>query len=871
MRLIAFPLVLALPLCAATTATLPSYTISTVAGSSNVGDGGPATAAALSDAEGVAVDSTGNVFIADANDHRIRKIATDGTISTLAGDGFPGFSGDGGPASAARLNTPYGIAVGSDGTLYIADLGNNRVRQIAPDGTITTVNGTGQLLAPRNVALDAAGNLYVSEFGGQRVRRVGPHGKLTTIAGTGTAGFSGDGSAATNAQLNYPAGLAFDTAGNLYIADSSNNRVREVVAASGIITTVLGTGDPGATLPNQLNVPTGVAIDSAGNLDVADSGNQRIQQLTASGSIQTLPGAGRDLAADSQGDLFIAAGSHVLELTASLKLETIAGGGSYFFGGDGGPATSARLYGPVAIALDATGNLYIADQRNSRVREVDETGTISTIAGDGTFASGPGELSAPGGVAVNSSGVIYIADQNNDRIQAILSPGNIVTVAGTEIPGFNGDGLPATSTELFSPGNMAFAPAGALYFADKGNARLRELRTDETIVTVSQIDATGIAVDSLGEIFIADADLHQVFRIDRAGHQDVIAGTGTPGFGGDGAPALAAQLNAPSGVAVDGQGSVYIADTGNNRIRVITADGNIHTIAGAGAANFDGDGGPALTALLNAPTALVLDTAGGIWVADTGNNRVRKLSLGTVTAATSPELTPPAVVNSASLLAGPVAPGEIVSIFGLGIGPVTPTPAALNSNGALPTEVAETQVLFNGQAAPLFYVQDSEINAQAPYEISGQSTVDVEVIYQGQSRGTVTVPVAASAPGIYAVSAGTGLAQAVNQNGTLNSLADPAPLGSVVSLYATGEGLTNPAGVDGQPAAASSPQPVLPVTVTIGGSVAEVLYAGEAPGFVGLLLVNARVPENLTATGLVPVVLHVGTAASQPGVTIAVP
>src|SRR5579863_10369265 len=164
MRLIAFGLILAAPLCASTAGSVPSYTIDTVAGSSAVGDGGPATAAALSDAEGVAVDSAGNIYIADANDHRIRKIANDGTISTVAGDGFPGFTGDGGPASAARLNTPYGIAVDRAGNLYIADLGNNRVRKIGPDGVIVTVPGTDALLSPRNVALDPAGNLYISEF-----------------------------------------------------------------------------------------------------------------------------------------------------------------------------------------------------------------------------------------------------------------------------------------------------------------------------------------------------------------------------------------------------------------------------------------------------------------------------------------------------------------------------------------------------------------------------------------------------------------------------------------------------------------------------------------------------------------------------------
>src|SRR5579871_1292246 len=186
MRLIALGLISAAALCAASTSSIPAYTIDTVAGSSTVGDRGSATHASLSDAEGVTVDAAGNVFIADANDHRIRKISTDGTISTLAGDGFPGFRGDGGPASAARLNTPYGIAVDAAGNIYIADLGNNRIRKIDTAGTITTVNGTDAFNAPRNVALDRAGNLYVSEFGAHRVRRIAADGAITTVAGTGT-------------------------------------------------------------------------------------------------------------------------------------------------------------------------------------------------------------------------------------------------------------------------------------------------------------------------------------------------------------------------------------------------------------------------------------------------------------------------------------------------------------------------------------------------------------------------------------------------------------------------------------------------------------------------------------------------------------
>jgi uncharacterized protein (TIGR03437 family) len=852
--------------CAFAAAPAPiSYTIDTVAGSSAVGDGGPALSAALSDAEGIALDSAGNIFVADANDHRVRRIATDGTISTVAGDGFPGFRGDGGPASAARLNTPYGITVDRAGNLYIADLGNNRVRKVSPDGTIATVPGTDSLLAPRNVALDPEGVLYISEFGGHRVRRLRADRTVESVVGTGEPGFAGDGGPATSAQLAYPAGLAFDTAGDLYIADSSNNRVRKVTG--GVISTVLGTGDPGATVPNQLNLPTSVAIDAAGNLDVADSGNQRIQQLAPAGAINTIPGVGRDLAADTSGGLFIASGAQVLELAPSLTIQTVAGDGSYGFRGDGGDAASARLNGPVAVALDAAGALYIADQRNSRLRMVTAAGVISTIAGDSNAGAGDGQLNSPAGIAVGSSGAVYVADQNNDRIQEIAGSGSVIRAAGTGVPGYNGDGLPASATQLFSPGALAIKGDGTLYFVDTGNARVRALSPQRTISTVVKIAARSVALGRAGDLFVADGELHQVVRLDLAGHMTVIAGTGTPGFGGDGGSARAAHLNSPGGLAVDPQGNLYIADTGNDRIRVIGSDGIIRTIAGTGAAGFDGDGGPALSAVLNAPTGLTVDAAGNIWIADTANNRVRKLAPSPVA---SPDVTPPAIVNAASMLAGPVAPGEIVSIFGSDIGPAIAVSGALDPSGVLSGSLAETQVLFDGVRAPLLYVHDGQINAQAPYEISEKSAVDVEVFYKGESRGKISVPTAAAAPGIFTTGGGTGQAAAVNQDATLNSLAHPALRGSVITFYATGEGITKPAGADGKSPATVFPKPLLPVTLSVGDYPAQILFAGEASSFAGLMQVKVRLPGNSTPAGSLPVVLRIGTASSQAGVTISV-
>jgi len=841
-----------------------SYTIQTVVGSSVVGDGGPALSAALNDAEGVAVDAAGNLFIADAADHRVRKVTIDGNISTVAGDGFPGFRGDGGPASEARLNTPYGVAVDHIGTLYIADLGNNRIRKVTPDGVITTVSGTDSLLAPRNVTVDLSGTLFISEFGGARVRRIRAGGVPEIVAGTGTVGFAGDGGPASAAQLSHPTGLALDAAGNLYIADSSNHRIRKV--AGGVITTVLGTGTPGADLPTQLNLPTSVVVDRSGNLYVSDNGNQRVQQLTIAGTINTLPGSGRDLALDSAGNLFIASGPQVMRVPPSLAIQTVAGDGSYPFRGDGGAATSARLNGPVAVALGSSGELFIADQKNSRVRTVSAAGVISTAAGDGTAGSATGELSFPSGVAISGSGMVYVSDQNNDRIQQLTAGGDPITLAGTGAPGFNGDSLPATATQLFSPRAITFAGDGAIYFVDAGNTRVRAFHAGGTISTVATIAAGGVAADNSGNVYISDIALHRVVRVDSSGLVAVIAGTGMAGFGGDGGPATSAQLNAPGGLAIDTLGTLYIADTGNHRVRMVGPDSVIATIAGTGAPDFGGDGGPALSAALSSPGGLALDTIGNLYVADTGNNRVRMLTAAPVA---GEQTQPLGIVNAASMMAGPVVAGEIVSIFGIGLGPITAAQGTLNSAGVLAAEISGTRVLFAGFPGPLFYAQDTQVNAQVPYEIAGNSTIEVEVFFQGVSGGKITVPVADTAPGIFTGGSGSGPAVVINQDGSLNSAANPASPESVITLFATGEGLGQPAGIDGKPATAPLPKPILPVTLSIGATPAEILFAGAAPGFAGLMQINARLPRN-GVPGAAALLLRVGTAASQAGVTIAV-
>ena len=311
----------------------PYGIITTVAGNGRAfysGDGGAATNAAWEDPFGVAVDASGNLFIVDSFNNRICKVGTDGIITTLAGNGIPGYSGDGGGATNAELNYPSGVAVDASGNLFIADTGNYRIREVRTNGIITTVAGNGtrgysgdggpatkaELDNPTGVAVDASGNLFIADSGNDRIREVGTNGIITTVAGNGTYGYSGDGGPATNAELWNPDGVAVDASGNLFIADQDNNRIREV-GTNGIITTVAGngtngySGDGGAATSAELSLAHGVAVDASGNLFIADSENSRIREVGTNGIITT-----------------------------------VAGNGTQGYSGDGGAATSAELSYP---------------------------------------------------------------------------------------------------------------------------------------------------------------------------------------------------------------------------------------------------------------------------------------------------------------------------------------------------------------------------------------------------------------------------------------------------------------------------------------------------------------------------------------------
>ena len=534
-------------------------------------DGISATEASLNWPTGVAVDAQGDVYIADSYNNLIRKVGSDGLITTIAGSGriFGFFEepdeqdvGDGGPATDAKLDWPIGVTVDSEGNVYVADVGHNRVRKLTRMGTeyiITTLAGTGdesdedgdgdigdggpasdaQLDAPRGVAVDEEGYVYVADTGNNRIRRIGPDGVITTIAGDEST---------MGAQLSVPRGIAIDAGGNLYVADTGNNQVHRL--DDGILTTIAGAaglGDGGPANNARLLEPKGIALLQDGTVYITDSGNNRVRKVDTEGVITTLAGTGEQ--------------------------------------GDGGPATEAQLYYPTGITVDSAGNVYISDSRNNRVRKVDTEGIITTFAGTGE--EGPFEdkdeigdggpatsarLRRPVGLAFDADGNLYVTDPGNSRIRRIDTEGMITTYAGSE-RSFSGDEGPAAEAQFSLPLGFEIDLDGNFYITDLyyDRNRIRKIDTEGIVTTIAETASIGgVTVGLDGSVYITELDVGRIFRLDPSGGFSIIAGSARSGFSGDGGPARQAQLDEPSGIEVDASGNVYFADSKNNRIRKLT-------------------------------------------------------------------------------------------------------------------------------------------------------------------------------------------------------------------------------------------------------------------------------------------------------------
>jgi uncharacterized protein (TIGR03437 family) len=864
------------------------------------GDGGPATSAELSNPQGLAIDSLGNLYIADSNNNRVR-VVSGGIIYNYVGNGQPGQYGplgDGGPATLANLHLPMGLAVDATGNLYIADTGDNCIRIVTFSGrrsgggpppaatiyrfagdSMASYTGDGgmaiyaELNRPQDMAVDSSGNVYIADTGNGLIRKVTTDGIINYIAGTvvplnpstgappyPVPGYSGDGGPANSAGLIDPTAVALDSAGNIYEIESSGSRLRKI-DASGIINSICGnrgngfSGDGGAASLAMLNNPVGMAVDANGNIYIADTLNGRVRKIDN-----------------------------------SLNISTVAGNGVFSYSGDGGQANAAQINLPQGVALDGSGNVYFSDTNNNVVRKVAANGVISTVAGNGTAGFGgdggagiSAQLNQPQGLALDKNGNLYIADSGNNRVRKLTPAGTISTWAGSGTAGSTGDNGAATSAALYLPFGVAVDADGNVFIAEFGGNRVRKVNSGGAIATVAGAGTAGytgdggpasaaqltnpkaVAVDANGNIYIADTNNYAVRMVTKSGVISTIAGNGTPGSSGDFGPATSAQVGTPSGVAVDSAGNVYISD-GGARVRKVYAGGGIETIAGNGTRGYLGDGGTALLAQLDGPAGLAVDGAGRVYVAEgLGNAPGDSGDIRLLTPMPS-GLSIGAVTNGASNLAGPISPGEVLVIYGAGLGPSQLATYQLDMFGNLTRSLNGTAVYIGGIAAPVLYTWATQVAAIVPYGLTGTSA-QVVVKYQDQATAPATVQVAPSSPALFTLDySGRGQAVALNEDGTLNGVGNPARAGSSITLYLTGAGLTTPAQTDGSIGAA--PLPTAPVTVTIGGQTIGGTATQVAGSVAGVMTVTVQIPSGAGAGSAVPVT--VGAPATQLGVTIAV-
>jgi uncharacterized protein (TIGR03437 family) len=589
-----------------------------------------------------------------------------------------------------------------------------------------------------------------------------------------------------------------------------------------------------------------------------------------------------------------------------FTIGVVAGSNVSGYTGDGGPAAAAELSFPAGITFDSAGNMYIADTANSRIRKIDKNGIITTFAGTGDFGFfGDGGsptkalVNRPYGVAFDQAGNLYIADTYNDSIRKITaSTGLIGTTAGF-MEGFGGDGAPASTASFDTPTAVVADPAGNLYIADTLNHRIRKVTTDGIINTVagdgnaadfgdggpatsaSLNSPTGVALDGAGNLYIADSASHRIRKVTPDGTITTIAGNGNGGFQGDGGLATQASLFYPKGIVVDpSSGNLYIADYLNSRVRVVTPDGNINTVAGNGAFDYYGNGGPATSAALQLPWSVTVDPVGNVYVADMGNHVIRVLTLVPPLVSAVPKAVPQinlaggVVSDSAFGGFSAVAPGSWIEIHGSNLATHARdwTFADFNGNQA-PTSLDGTSVTIGGHTAFISYISPTQINAQVPSGV-GLGAQDVRVTTAAGTSDPHTIAVNQIEPGLlapatiniggkqYTEALFTDEASFVLPAGAMPSgVSRPARPGDTIVLYGVGFGMVTPDPGIGN-IVQNDNRLVFPFQVFFGGVSAAVSYAGLAPGMIGLYQFNVVVP-NIPPSDAVPLTFSVGLTGGQ--------
>ncbi len=671
---------------------------------------------------GVAADAAGNIFVADYGNETIRKIAPAGDVSTLAGLANTPGSIDG-IGNDSRFKDPDSIAVDSAGNIYVADQGNHTIRKITPAGLVTTIagqagssgsaDGVGALArfnAPAGLVVDNSGSIFVADSRNGTIRKITPDGMVTTLGGvagttsdggtTGVVGYAADG-AGSAARFRIPTGLTLDSSNNLYVADSWGPTIsigRPVNYTPYRFTTIAGNPGFGSSdgIGNEalFNGPWGIAVDGADNVYVTDYYNFTVRKITPRGVVTTLAGmagvaarssafnsitSGLDadgtgntarfgyffdygffgtftygpqgIAADSAGNLLLADTPNrtIRKITPAGVVTTVAGSSGNYGTADG-QGSLARLGDPSFVAIDVAGNAYVTDSASQLIRKITPAGLVTTLAGmassagsaDGTNSTA--RFNYPSGIAVASSGNIYVADSGNNTIRKITRAGVVTTLAG--LAGLSGSSDGVGKTARFNhPSGLAVDTAENVYVADQYNNLIRKVSASSVVTTLAgntnygNADGLGsaagfsgptaVAVDSSGNVYVTDQYNNTLRKVTPWGLVTTLAGFAGGGYGSADGPAARALFSNPTAVAADRSGNVYVADTGNNTIRQITADGMVTTLAGL-AGNSGTDDGTNSVARFDAPYALTVDLAGVVYVADTYNNAIRKITPGGV-------------------------------------------------------------------------------------------------------------------------------------------------------------------------------------------------------------------------------------------------
>jgi sugar lactone lactonase YvrE len=604
------------------------YTFITLAGPAEAGPDwfdGTGDAARFGAPCGVAVDSAGNVYVADYGNNTIRKVSAAGVVTTLAGLAGSSGSADG-PGAAARFLWPSSVAVDSEGNVYVADAGNHTIRRVTPAGLVTTLAGlagspgsadgpanVARFHGPASVAADSGDNVYVADAGNHTIRKVTPAGVVTTLAGLAGSPGSANGPGST-ARLYQPSGVAVDTSGNVYVGDYYNHTIRKVTPA-GVVTTLAGlarnSGSYDATgAAARFYYPCGVAVDTSGNVYVGDYYNHTIRKVTPAGVVTTLAGLARN-------------------------------SGSY-----DGTGSAARFNGPWGVAVDSGDNVYVADRSNAAIRKVTPPGVVTTPAGPAQWfgaTDGAGcaaRFYQPSGVAVDSERNAFVADKLNHTIRKVTSAGQVTTLAGLAGSPGSADGL-GSAARFRQPSAAAVDLAGNVYVADESNHTIRKVTPAGLATTLAGLagsagsadgaatearfyQPSSVAVDSDDNVYVADQMNHTVRRVTPAGLVTTLAGLAgnygsTDGMGG------AARFYSLEGLALDGEGNLYVADTGNHTIRKVTPAGVVTTLAGL-ADSYGGTDGTGSTARFYWPLAVAVDSATNVLVAEGGNHTLRQVT-----------------------------------------------------------------------------------------------------------------------------------------------------------------------------------------------------------------------------------------------------